>query len=83
MTWTTHNLWDGCFRAAMVKLLPKWIHHGCLDCLTCLGTVMTQTYRRETARVDRISNCWGEVNGVAGDGSLPCYYRANLAWEGG
>jgi hypothetical protein len=34
----------------MLKAAPQWIHHGCLTDLTRLGTVVTQTYRRETAR---------------------------------
>ena len=40
----------GASGAAMLKAAPQWIHHGCLGDLTCLGTMVTQTYRRETAR---------------------------------
>src|ERR1700722_7371663 len=46
----------------MMRAAPQWIHHGCLGGLTGLGAKGTQTYRRETARVLRITAFWAEVN---------------------
>ena len=57
LTWTTHNLWDGCFRGGY-QAAPQWIHHGRLEWLISLGTVETQGYRRETARILRIDWSW-------------------------
>ena len=45
----------------MLKAAPQWIHHGCLTDLTRLETVVTQTYRRETARDLILLVAWGGV----------------------
>ena len=52
----------GASGAAMLNAAPQWIHHGCLTDLTRLGTEVTQTYRRETARDLRIAESWSPVN---------------------
>jgi hypothetical protein len=63
LTWTTHKPMGWVLQGGYVTSCSQWIHHGCPDCLTRLGTMLTQTCRRGTARVLMVTADWGEVNG--------------------
>jgi hypothetical protein len=66
-----------------VESCSQWIHHGCPDCLTRLGTVKTQTYRRGTARDSRIAeSSGGSQRRIAGLNDGCPAGRAHCAWGG-